>query len=144
SIPGWARLEATRRWQLQVSGAIQSGMPLSAVLGTDVAGTGSPILNRPDLIGNPHIDHPTPSRFFNPQAFGIPAAGAFGNSGRNVIAGPGLFTVDLALRRSFRMSDVLRVQFRVDAYNALNHPNFAAPPSLQNLADSPDFGALFI
>jgi hypothetical protein len=144
NVPGLLGLEATRRWQLQVSGSLQSGMPLSAVLGTDVAGTGSPIVNRPDLVGDPHVDDPTPSRFFNPDAFRIPEPGTFGNSGRNVLTGPGLRNVDVALVRSFRMSDSTRLQFRLDAYNAFNHPNFAEPPSLQNLADSPDFGALFI
>jgi hypothetical protein len=143
-IPGLPRLDVTRRWQLQVSGAIQSGMPLSAVLGTDVAGTGSPIVNRPDLVGDPRVSDPTPARFFNPDAFRTPEAGTFGNSGRNVITGPGLRNIDLGLTRSFRVSDASRLQFRFDAYNALNHPNFAEPPSLQNLADSPDFGALFI
>ena len=144
NVPGLFGLEATRHWQLQVSGTIQSGMPLSAVLGTDVAGTGSPIVNRPDLVGDPHVDNPTPTRFFNPDAFRIPEAGTFGNSGRNVLTGPGQRNVDVALARSFRLSDSTRLQFRLDAYNAFNHPNFAEPPSLQNLADSPDFGALFI
>lgn len=144
NLPGWPRFPVTELWQLQVSGTVQSGMPLSAVLGTDQSGTGSPIMNRPDLVGDPRIDNPTPSQFFNPAAFRIPEAGRFGTSGRNVITGPGMQNVDLALVRSFRASDATRVQFRLDAYNAFNHPNFVAPPSLQNLADSQDFGALFI
>ena len=101
-------------------------------------------MNRPDLVGDPRIDNPTPSRFFNPAAFSTPEAGRFGTSGRNVITGPGTQNLDLALVRSFRTSDTGRIQFRFDAYNALNHPNFVAPPSLQNLADAADFGALFI
>ncbi len=144
NMPGWSRFRWTERWQLQASGTLQSGMPLSAVLGTDRSGTGSPIMNRPDLVGEPRVDDPTPSRFFNPSAFSIPEVGHFGTSGRNVIIGPGTQNLDLALVRSFRVSDSSRVQFRLDAYNALNHPNFVAPPSLQNLADAPDFGALFI
>jgi hypothetical protein len=119
-------------------------MPLSAVLGTDLAGTGSPIVNRPDLVGDPNTGDPTPSRFFNPAAFRIPEAGRFGNSRRNIIRGPGSQNVDIAFSRVLRMSDLTRLQFRWDIYNALNHPNFAPPPSSQNLADSPDFGALFI
>lgn len=144
NLPGLPRFRVTQRWQLQVSGTLQTGMPLSAVLGTDRSGTGSPIMNRPDLVGDPRIDNPTVSRFFNPAAFSIPEAGRFGTSGRNVITGPGTQNVDLALVRSFRASDTSRLQFRFDAYNSFNHPNFVAPPSLQNLADAPDFGALFI
>jgi hypothetical protein len=131
-------------WQLQATGAWQSGTPLSAILGADVSGTGSPILNRPNLVGNPKVPDPKPWRFFNPAAFQIPEQGVFGNSGRNVIIGPGIQNVDLALARTIRLSDVTRAQIRADFYNALNHPNFVAPPTMQNFADSSDFGALFV
>jgi len=43
-----------------------------------------------------------------------------------------------------RLSDSTRAQFRTDFYNVFNHPNLVAPPSMQNFADSPDFGALFV
>jgi hypothetical protein len=131
-------------WQVQTIGTLQSGTPLSAVLGADVAGTGTPIVNRPDLIRDPNVSNPTPSRFFDPAAFRIPVAGTFGNSGRNVIIGPGIRNVDLALLRGFRVSDYTRAQFRADFYNVFNNSNFVAPPSMQNFADSPDFGALFV
>ena len=123
---------------------IRSGTPLSALVGSDVAGTGSPIVNRPNLTGDPRIDNPSPSRFFNTEAFQIPELGDFGDSGRNVIMAPGLANLDLALRRTFRLSDRIRAEFRADFYNALNHPNFIAPPTTQNFADSPEFGALFV
>jgi hypothetical protein len=146
-IPGLQQLAFSQDWQLQLSGTLQSGMPLSALLGTDRSGTGSPIMNRPDLVGDPNQGTPTPSRFFDTSAFAVPDEGRFGTSGRNVITGPGVQSVDMAIVRAFRLNDVARLQIRVDAYNALNHPNFVAPPSLQNLkdlGDSPDFGALFI
>jgi hypothetical protein len=143
-IPAPSSWRTLKGWQLEVSGTVQSGMPLSAVLGSDVSGTGSPIVNRPDLIGDPNTGDRSTARFFNAAAFAVPEAGRFGNSGRNVITGPGLNTTDLALVRTFRPADLTRLQLRWDIYNAFNHPNFAAPPSLQNLADSPDFGALFI
>ena len=140
-IPSWRFI---RGWQVQGLGTLQSGTPLSAVLGADVAGTGSPIVNRPDVIHDPRIPNPTASRFFDPTAFRIPAAGKFGNSGRNVIIGPGIRNVDLAFTRGMRLSDSTRGQFRADLYNVFNNSNFAAPPSTQNFADSPDFGALFV
>ena len=126
------------------NGVFQSGYPLSAVLATDVAGTGAPIVNRPDLVGDPNIDNPTPDRFFNTAAFVAPPFGDFGDSGRNVIIGPGLANVDLALLRSLRLSDRVGAQFRVDFYNAFNRPNFVAPPTMQNFSDARDFGALFV
>jgi hypothetical protein len=143
NLPG-RRFAVIRGWQLQAIGTAQSGTPLSAIVSADVSGTGSPIVNRPNLIGNPNVDNPTASRFFDPKAFQIPAEGMFGNSGRNVIIGPGIWNVDAALSRTVRISDVTRVQFRSDFYNVFNHPNFVAPPSMQNFVDSTDFGALFV
>jgi TonB dependent receptor len=142
TVPG--RFAPIRGWQLQAIGTLQSGTPLSAIISQDISGTGTPIVNRPNLIKNPNISHPTAARFFDPTAFQIPDAGTFGNSGRNVIIGPGTQNIDVALARSFRLSDATRAQFRTDFYNVFNHPNFVAPPSLQNFADAPDFGALFV
>jgi hypothetical protein len=143
NLPG-RRHALLKGWQAQVIGTLQSGTPLSAIVSADVSGTGSPIVNRPDLIGDPNISNPTPGRFFNPAAFKIPEAGTFGNSGRNVIIGPGYQNIDVALSRLTRLSDAMRVQFRADFYNVFNHPNFVAPPTMQNFADSTDFGALFV
>ena len=144
SVSATADVPFLAPWQLQGVAVVRSGTPLSPILSADLAGTGSPIVNRPNLIGDPHIDDPSPERFFNTEAFEAPAPGQFGDSGRNVIIGPGLANVDLALRRSFRVSVRFRAEFRADFYNAFNHPNFIAPPTTQNFADSPEFGALFV
>jgi hypothetical protein len=141
SLPQWRFING---WQLQAVGTVQSGTPISAVLGTDIAGTGSPIVNRPDLLGRPNVSNPGPGRFFDPSVFRVPEPGTFGNSGRNVIIGPGIQNVDLAFLRTIRVSDLTRAQLRLDLYNVFNHSNFVAPPSMQNFADSPDFGALFV
>ena len=135
TLPG-RRYAWIRGWQLQAAGTVQSGTPLSAIISADISGTGSPIVNRPNLVGNPGIPNPTASHFFDPAAFSIPDAGTFGNAGRNVIIGPGIQNLDAAMARSFRLSDASRVQFRADFYNVLNHPNFVAPPTMQNFADS--------
>ncbi len=144
SLTGALDLPYLGGWQLQGVGLFRSGTPLSAILSSDVAGTGSPIVNRPNLVGDPRVDNPTPARFFNTDAFEVPEPGQFGDSGRNVIIGPGLANVDFALRRTFRLSDEFQAEFRADFYNAFNHPNFVAPPTTQNFADSPEFGALFV
>ncbi len=131
-------------WRVQALVLLQSGYPLSAILATDVAGTGSPIVNRPHRVGDPRVDNPSPSRFFDTEAFRVPEFGEFGDSGRNVIPGPGLANVDLAFVRGFEVSDRVAAELRVDLYNAFNRPNFVAPPTMQNFADSPEFGALFV
>lgn len=144
SVSGTLDLPFMDGWQLQGIGLFRSGTPLSAIISADLAGTGSPILNRPNLVGDLRVEDPTPSRFFNTAAFEAPGPGQFGDSGRNVIIGPGLANVDFAVTRGFRISGRVRAEFRADFYNAFNHPNFIAPPTLQNFADSPEFGALFV
>jgi hypothetical protein len=139
-----APLPVLGAWQVQGIGTAQSGTPLSAVLGADVAGTGSPIVNRPDVIRDPNISNPTHFRFFDPGAFRAPESGRFGNSGRNIIIGPGIWNLDVALLRTIRVNDATRANVRLDFYNIFNHTNFVAPPSMQNFADSPDFGGLFV
>jgi hypothetical protein len=51
----------------------------------------------------------------------------FGNSGRNILDGPGGAYLNLALSRSIRLSERASAQLRCEAVNAINHPNFGLP-----------------
>jgi hypothetical protein len=62
-------------------------------------------------------------------AFTQNPAGTFGNSGRFAYRGPKFFQADAALTRSFPLNEKLAMNFRFEAFNLLNHPNFAAPGS---------------
>jgi hypothetical protein len=64
-------------------------------------------------------------RAINPSAFSIPAAG-LGNAPRNFVRGFGAWQTDVAIRREFPIYERLRLQFRAEAFNILNHPNFGA------------------
>ncbi|MEZ5356153.1 MAG: TonB-dependent receptor [Bryobacteraceae bacterium] len=55
--------------------------------------------------------------------YGFPAF-TFGNSGRNILDGPGLFSIDFALSKNFSMGEGKNLQFRIESFNALNRPNF--------------------
>ena len=65
----------------------------------------------------------------NPACFAAPAAGFFGNSGTNIITGPGVNNFDLALEKSAQIREALRLQFRAEFFNALNHAQFLNPDS---------------
>ncbi|MBV8071440.1 MAG: hypothetical protein JO270_16135 [Acidobacteriaceae bacterium] len=65
--------------------------------------------------------------------------GEFGNEGRNAIRGPGLATVDVSLFKNFTVTESSLVQFRAEAFNALNHANFMLP---ENDIASPEFGQI--
>ena len=50
-----------------------------------------------------------------------------GNAGRNELIGPGLVNLDFSLFKNITLTEAIHLQFRVEAFNVLNHPNFAAP-----------------
>jgi hypothetical protein len=66
------------------------------------------------MVGDPRLSDPSPQRWFNTAAFVIPPRGTFGNSGRNVIEGPGLATVNLSLVKNTAISEAVRLQFRAE------------------------------
>ena len=59
----------------------------------------------------------------NPNAF-TPPASAFGTAPRNFIRGFGAWQMDMAVRREFPVGDKFKIQFRAEAFNAFNHPDF--------------------
>jgi len=63
-------------------------------------------------------------RAINPDAFSEPAAGVVGNAPRNFVRGFGAWQMDLAVRREFPIHERLKLQFRAEAFNIFNHPNF--------------------
>jgi carboxypeptidase family protein/TonB-dependent receptor-like protein len=60
-------------------------------------------------------------------AFAIPSTVRQGNEGRNDIPGFGLTQVDFSLGRNFHITERINLQFRTDAFNLFNHPNFTNP-----------------
>lgn len=66
----------------------------------------------------------------NPAAFPVPSAGRQGTLGRNSIAGFPFRQLDLAVQKNFAPSGRYEVQFRVEAFNVTNTPNFSAPYNL--------------
>jgi hypothetical protein len=75
--------------------------------------------------------------FFDTSAFARVTEVRFGNSGRNILRGPGVVNLDLSLFRTFKVSDRYQLQFRAEAFNVSNTPHFAAP---ENDVNSADFG----
>lgn len=78
------------------------------------------------------------SASFNPNLFGSPAAGTFGNLNRNGFRGPDLFNYNAALFRNFSVRENIKLEFRGEAYNVTNTSNPLNPVS--NLT-SPGFGS---
>jgi hypothetical protein len=69
----------------------------------------------------------TPDLWYDPCAFSKPAAGTFGNLGRNTITGPPLYNVDFSADKTFKLSEALNLQFRAEFFNLLDEAHFYAP-----------------
>ncbi len=148
SAPFMARVVANG-WQVNTIVSLSSGTPFT-VYDSDNAsmqGTAPEITgffsSRPDVISDPDSGPHTPNEWVSRNAFQelTPQAnpGQFGNEGRNAVRGPGLATVDLSLFRNFGVTESTRLQFRAEAFNIVNHPNFMLP---ENDLASPEFGQI--
>ncbi len=113
-----------------------SGLPLTPVYVAAVRGTGVTGSIRPDYTGE-NVHAAPPGFFLNPAAYTAPATGQWGNAGRNSIIGPAQFTLDAGLGRTFRLSDRVNADLRIDATNALNHVTF---PNWNTTVSSAQFG----
>lgn len=127
-------------WQLNGIVSLLSGRPFTPQFN-------APDLSnqRPDVVGDPLANIPA-GLFFNPAAFRRPVATAaspelFGNAGRNILIGPGFESLDLSMMKSFRLSENVRLQFRAESFNVLNHPNFQVPVFLLDRSDVGRFTA---
>jgi hypothetical protein len=118
-------------WRLSGSVVAQSGSPFTPVMA--VNNSFSLSTNNswyPNVVGNPVLENPTIDRWFNVNAFAAPTPGTFGNMGRNIINGPGLFTVNMSLAKTFTIREGFFFDLTGNATNALNHPAFGPPDRL--------------
>jgi hypothetical protein len=107
----------------------QSGSPFTPTLSFDNANAGT--TSRPNRVCSGELSNHTLSRYFDTSCFVAPAQYVFGNSGRNILYGPGVNNVDLGIHRVFRIPgrEGMNLEFRAEAFNAFNHPQFANPGS---------------
>jgi hypothetical protein len=130
-------------WQLSGTGTAYSGGPITVTTANVDLNLGES--QRPNRFANGTIDkHSQPGvagsdfAFFDTSAFAeVPAcddsgdtpicpagAFAFGTSGRNIIDGPGLFSMNMALSKNFQLKEGVRLQVRLETFNMLNRTNF--------------------
>jgi len=135
-------------WELAPLIHIQSGAPFTVTSGQDNSLTdiGN---DRPNRVAgvNPYAEvkfHKLPGEsnreYLNPAAFaqvtascastttgGCPYLGTYGNISRNSFRGPKFFQMDAQISRTFPIHESLALDLRLEAFNVLNHPNFANP-----------------
>lgn len=129
-------------WAVSGITTLQSGLPFTVVLSSNVSNTGNTGNDRPNLIADPNLPRSERSvnRWFNTAAFQMPAAGTFGNAGRDIVTAPGVNNWDFSVMKNTTLSEGVRLQLRAEIFNLPNHPQFAIP---NRDASSPQFGRIF-
>ena len=122
-------------WNLALVWQAQTGNPVN-ILTTNTTVNGVAGTLRPDVLG-PVAMAGTVDRWFDTSAF--TAVPRFGQLGRNVVPGPGFRSADASLTKNVRIREILRVQFRAEFFDLLNHPNFAQPG---NVVGTPGFARI--
>jgi hypothetical protein len=130
-----ARGTLLKGWTVTSQLTAGSGLPLTPVYLTSVAGTGVTGTIRPDVTGVPNVI--SGDIYANPAAFSPPAPGRWGNAGRNSIRGPAQFGLNAGVGRSFLWGNRLTLDWRIDATNVINRVTFAA---VNTIVGSPQFG----
>ena len=123
-----------RDWSVDAVVVARAGFPFNAISVLTSPALGNAALSRPDRVPGQPLWIGDPSapggKSLNPAAFVVPSTVRQGTEGRNDIPGFGLTQVDLSVARKFPITERFNLQFRTDAFNLLNHPNFANPVGL--------------
>jgi hypothetical protein len=116
-----------RGWALSGISTMQTGQPITLTLNFDNANTGT--TNWPNRLGSGKPANQSINNWINAADFAFPAQYTFGNAGRNIMTGPGFQSTDVSLQRNFELglTDRSRIEFRAEAFNVFNTPQFGNP-----------------
>ncbi|QOY87373.1 TonB-dependent receptor [Paludibaculum fermentans] len=131
-------------WQLNVISTLQGGLPLA------VRGANNFLANRPNSTGvSAKLDNRTSDKWFDTTAFINPPNFTYGNVSRTLpdVRGPGIVNFDLSMIKDTRIAERVRLQFRAEAFNFVNHrnlgnPNVSFSPGTNGLNISSTFGII--
>jgi len=122
-------------WKVTSVVTLASGFPLTVSAGEDTANIGNCCRPNRDFNVSTKLDNPTVDKFFNTAAYSRAPNGTFGTAGRSEVVGPGIKNWDFSLAKEFHLNTQHYVEFRFEAFNFLNRPNFGDPnTSLSSVA----------
>lgn len=130
---------ALKGWSFNGVITYQTGFPFTVTQAGNRQNTGG-ATQRPDLVPGQvaQLANPDPARWFNTDAFTF-AVNKFGDVGRNILRQPGMKTWDIGLFKEFPVKEQQRFQFRFEAFNLWNTPQFRAPAAQLG---APNFGVI--
>jgi len=121
---------AAGAWELSSIINLSSGPSMTPIIGNDFAGIGDSGRQRPNLVPGQSCRASSSDgrQWFNPNAFTVNGMqiGQLGNAGVGICQGPGNSNVDLSLRKNFKLTERLKMQFQFDFFNLFNHPQYLA------------------
>jgi len=132
-------------WRVSGILSARSGSWITVTTGRDIAASGISAQRLNQVLDDPYGAR-TVDNYLNPAAFAYPADGTLGDHEINSIAGPGYWTIDLAISRLLTLAAERNLEFRVEAFNLLNNFNWGNPVSnydqatfgkVQSIAGSP-------
>jgi hypothetical protein len=116
-------------WAIDLRGMARSAFPVTLYgnYATDPA-TGNQYYSNVDTVEGVPVylygSHYPGGRAIDPAAFSLPSGSDYGNAPRNFVRGFGSDEINLAARRTFRLSEQTKISFRAEGFNVLNHPSF--------------------
>jgi hypothetical protein len=134
-------------WELSGVWQLHSGVPFSVYGGFGNNNSDAQVFgDRADLTGQPFNVRQGPksqwvAQYFNPAAFTTNAPGTFGDSGRNLMYGPGYNNADLMIGKEFPFKERYKVQFRWEMFNAFNRAWLGLPAT--DPSSPSTFGQIF-
>lgn len=125
--PRFSRHLLLRNWQMAGVTRAYTGQPFTVKLANYSLDLGEAI--RPDRVAKGTLPTPSVDAWFDRAAFPAVPRGSyrFGNAGRNILDGPGLFILDLSLSRRFKFAESKALQARLESFNLPNRANFSLP-----------------
>jgi len=131
-------------WQSQVIMTLQKGLPVL------ISGANNNLASRPNSTGkSAKLDNPTQYQWFDTSAFVNPPTYTYGNISRTMpdVNNPGFFNCDLSLIKNTSITERIKAQLRVEAFNLDNHTNPYAvngsfSPGTNGLNQSSTFGTI--
>ena len=133
-------------WSTHGIVTLQSGRPFTVALlpeidnsNTGIANLGFGANDRPNRLGSGRLEDPGPDSGSTRAPSHRRPYGSFGNSGRNILDGPGYQDVSLSLTKDSRIREACSLQFRAEFFNAFNRANFDLPNIFWG---SPAFGRI--
>jgi hypothetical protein len=130
-------------WKFNSIDTFQTGSPFSVDSGANTEGSGGGT-QRANVIGSWQVPNPSPAEWFNAAAFAAPASYTYGNSGRNIIPGPGTDQIDLSLFKNIPLKwrEGMRLEFRAEVFNLFHKPQFDNPNESGATAGAATIGVL--